>query len=381
MLAEPVVSLRIGVASGGLSGQGASRFAEAEAIRIRRIGRGGEMLRFAAVGLDHGHIFDHVKGLLAAGAEFAGYCPQTTVPANLERMQSDYPHAKALDRDAIFADESIDVICIAAIPRDRAGLAIRAMEACKDVMVDKPGVTTFEQLDAVKETVERTGRIFSICFSERLCVRSAVMAGKLVADGAIGRVIQTMGMGPHRKQLPTRPDWFFRTEAYGGIINDIASHQIDQFLFYTGSQTGEVVASSVGNFGTPESAEFQDFGEVLLRSDRASGYVRVDWFTPEGLPTWGDGRLTILGTEGYIELRKYIDIAGRPGKDHLFLVDGSGVRHIDCSGEQLDYFAAFMKDVRDRTETAMPQRHAFEVCRLALEAQAKAAVIASRTEN
>jgi len=335
------------------------------------------MARFAAVGIDHGHIFDHVNGLLAAGAEFAGYCPETSVPALMENFRKTYPDAKPLDREAIFDDPSIDIICTAAIPRDRAGIAIRAMEAGKDVIVDKPGVTTFEQLEEVKNTVARTGQMFSVCFSERLCVPSAIMAGKLVADGAIGRVIQTLGMGPHRKSLFTRPDWFYKPEAYGGIINDIASHQIDQFLFYTGSEKGEVVASSVGNFGTPQAAEFQDFGEVLLRSDRAAGYIRVDWFTPDGLPTWGDGRLTILGTEGYIELRKYVDIAGREGKDHLFLVDNSGVRYIDCSREPLEYFAAFLKDVRDRTETALPQHHVFEVCRLALEAQAKAAVIAS----
>ena len=335
------------------------------------------MARFAAVGIDHGHIFDHVNGLLAAGAEFAGYCPETSVPALMENFRKTYPNAKPLDREAIFDDPSIDIICTAAIPRDRAGIAIRAMEAGKDVIVDKPGVTTFEQLEEVKNTVARTGQMFSVCFSERLCVPSAIMAGKLVADGAIGRVIQTLGMGPHRKSLFTRPDWFYKPEAYGGIINDIASHQIDQFLFYTGSEKGEVVASSVGNFGTPQAAEFQDFGEVLLRSDRAAGYIRVDWFTPDGLPTWGDGRLTILGTEGYIELRKYVDIAGREGKDHLFLVDNSGVRYIDCSREPLEYFAAFLKDVRDRTETALPQHHVFEVCRLALEAQAKAAVIAS----
>ncbi|MCO0638193.1 gfo/Idh/MocA family oxidoreductase, partial [Lutimaribacter sp. EGI FJ00014] len=174
---------------------------------------------------------------------------------------------------------------------------MRAMEAGKDVIVDKPGVTTFEQLEAVERTVARTGRIFSVCFSERLCVPSAVVAGKMVADGAVGKVVQTLGVGPHRKSLSTRPGWFFEMEAIGGVINDIASHQIDQFLFYTGSDSAEVVASSVGNLGTPQSAEFQDFGEVLLRSAQASGYIRVDWFTPDGLPTWGDGRLTILGTE------------------------------------------------------------------------------------
>tara|TARA_R110002124_G_scaffold144122_15_gene309072 strand:- start:20812 stop:21822 length:1011 start_codon:yes stop_codon:yes gene_type:complete len=330
------------------------------------------MLKFAAVGIDHGHIFDHVKGLIASGAEFAGYCPQTTVPDLVETMAKNYPNVPQRDRDEIFADESIDVICTAAIPRDRAGIAVRAMRAGKDVMVDKPGVTTFKQLDEVRQTVAETGRIFSICFSERLCVRSAVVAGKLVADGAIGKVVQTIGMGPHRLGNGTRPDWFWDPEAFGGIIIDIASHQIDQFLFYTGATSGEVIASSVGNFGNEKAPQFQDFGEVLLRSDQGSGYIRVDWFTPDGLPVWGDGRLTILGTEGYIELRKYVDIDGKPGKDHLFIVDKSGVRYQDCSNDKLDYFDQFVADVRDRTETAMTQQHIYEVCRLSLEAQLRA---------
>lgn len=330
------------------------------------------MLRFAAIGIDHGHIFNHIDGLLDAGAEFAGYCPETTVPALVEAVGQKYPDAAQIDRQTLLNDPSIDVICIAAVPRDRSGLAILAMRAGKDVIVDKPGVTTFSQLEEVRRTVAETGRMFSVCFSERLCVPSAVKAGKLVKDGAIGRVVQTIGMGPHRLSPASRPSWFFDLDAFGGIIVDIASHQIDQFLFYTGSNTAEIVASSVGNFNTPQSPDFQDFGEVLLRSQQGAGYVRVDWFTPDGLPTWGDGRLTILGTEGYIELRKYVDIAGREGKDHLFLVDGSGVQHIDCSNEPLDYFTSFVADVQNRTDMAMSQEHVFEVCRLSLEAQQKA---------
>lgn len=332
------------------------------------------MIRFAVVGIDHGHIFDHVKGLTRAGAEFVGYCPKTSVPGLVEQFAKTYPDAPQIDRETLLADESIDVICTAAIPRDRAGVAIAAMRAGKDVITDKPGVTTFEQLDQVRQTVAETGRIFSVCFTERLCVRSAVKAGKLIAEGAIGRVIQTLGTGPHRLG-GSRPDWFWQRDAFGGIIVDIASHQIDQFLFYTGSSTAEVMAAQVANFANPQAPEFEDFGDLMLRSARASGYVRVDWFTPDGLPTWGDGRLTILGTEGYIELRKYIDIAGREGKDHLFLVNKSGVEHIDCSGEELDYFRDFIADVRDRTETAMTQAHVYEVCRLSLEAQAKAVII------
>ncbi len=335
-------------------------------------------LRFAAIGLDHGHIFHHIEGLIAAGADFAGYCEKTSVPELVAAVKEKYPDVPVCDPDVLFDDKSIDIICSAAIPRDRAGIAIRAMEAGKDVVVDKPGVTTFDQLAAVRQTVEKTGRIFSVCFSERHTVPAAVKAGKLIAQGAIGQVIQTIGLGPHRKLPETRPDWFFDPDAFGGIIVDIASHQIDQFLFYTGSATAEVAASSVGNFGAPETPAFQDFGDVLLRSDHAAGYIRVDWFTPDGLPTWGDGRLTILGTEGYIELRKFIDIGGRAGTDHLFLVDKNGVTHIDCANEPLVYFDALLADVRNRTETAMTQAHVFEVCRLSLEAQANAVSIAAR---
>lgn len=329
-------------------------------------------MRFAAIGLDHRHIYHMVGELLAAGATCAGYCPETSDPRVLAGFRERFPALRELSREALLDDASVQAIVCAAVPRDRAAAAADAMRRGKDVMVDKPGVTTFDELAVVERAVAETGRIFSICFSERFVVPSTIVAARLIADGAIGRVVQTVGFGPHRLNRAIRPAWFFEPATFGGILNDIASHQIDQFLHFTGSPDARVVASSIGNFGTPDLPDFQDFGDILLESDRATGYVRVDWFTADGLPTWGDGRLTILGTEGTIELRKYVDIAGRPGTDHVFLVDRAGTRHIDASGEPLTYFAAFKADVENRTETAMSQDHVFAVCRLALEAQAGA---------
>ena len=328
-------------------------------------------LRFAAVGIDHGHIFDHINGLGAAGAEFVAYCPDSTLPGLVAEVAKAQPQAQARTAEAIFDDSSIDIVCTAGVPSQRAGIAIRAMERGKDVMADKPGLVNFEQLGAVQQAVADTGRIWSVCFSERLCVPSAAAAGRLIAEGAIGRVIQTIGLGPHRKGRG-RPGWFWSMDDVGGILVDIASHQIDQFLYYTGATTAEIVTSAVGNLGTPEYPAFQDFGEVLVHAREGRGYVRVDWFTPDGLPTWGDGRLTILGTEGYIELRKYIDIAGRDGGNHLFLSNASGTQHLKCEDEPLPYFKAFAADVRARTQTAMTQAHVFEVCRLSLQAQQQA---------
>ena len=133
-----------------------------------------------------------------------------------------------------------------------------------------------------------------------------------------------------------------------------------------------MVASTVANYTHPDNPKMEDFGEVLLRSESAQGYIRVDWYTPQGLPTWGDGRLLVLGTEGYIEMRKYVDLEGRPGGDHLFLVDQEGTHYIDCSDVSLTYYPDLVRDVLERTTTACPQEHTYEVMRLALEAQQRA---------
>lgn len=326
-------------------------------------------IRFAAIGLDHRHIYHMVAELLANGAVCAGYCPQTSDPRVLDGFRDRFPDLIPRDREALFDDPDIQVILCAAIPIDRAGIAIRAMQAGKDVMVDKPGAVTLSQVDELERVATETGRLFSICFSERFVVRACEVAARLVAEGAIGRIIQTTGLGPHRLNRAIRPDWFFRPEAFGGILTDIASHQIDQFLFFTGSTEAQVIAVHTANRALPDLPAFEDFGEILLRSDRASGFIRVDWFTPDGLPTWGDGRLFLLGTKGTIELRKYVDIAGRSGADHVFLTDAKGVQHIDASAEPLRYFPRFLADVRDRSHTAMPVGHALSVTRLAITAQ------------
>ncbi len=327
--------------------------------------------RFAVIGLDHRHVYELTEYLIEAGMECAGYWPVTTDDHVLAGYRKRFPDIPAVDDQVrLLDDPTIQVIVSASVPRDRAALALAAMRRGKDVLVDKPGVTTFDQLAEVKRTVAETGRIFSVCFSERFLTPSTDMALKLVREGAIGRVIQTVGLGPHRLNRAIRPTWFWEREAYGGILVDIASHQIDQFIVFTNSERPEVAMSSVGSYVAGN--DFDDFGEILLRSERASGYVRVDWFTPDGLPTWGDGRVTVLGTEGTIELRKYLDIEGRAGTDHLFMSDKKGTRYIACEGQKLSYFRNFAADVLNRTETAMPQQHVFTVCRLALEAQAMA---------
>lgn len=328
-------------------------------------------IRFAAVGLNHGHIYGQVNLLLNVGAELVSFF--AIEPDLIAQFAKTYPQAKlARSAQEILEDESLQLIVGAGIPNERAPLGIAVMQHGKDFMSDKPGFTTLEQLAEARRVQAETRRIYSIYYGERLDNAATVKAGELVQAGAIGRVVQTIGLGPHYANLPNRPEWFFRRAQYGGIITDIASHQVDQFLFFTGSTSGEVVAAQVANYKYPQHPELEDFGEIVLRSDNGTGYIRVDWYTPDGLGTWGDGRLTVLGTEGYIEVRKNCDIAGRPGGNHLFLVDHKGIQYIDCKEVPLPYGPQLISDVLNRTETAMPQAHCFLASELSLRAQAQA---------
>lgn len=328
-------------------------------------------LSCVAIGLDHRHIYGMTENMARVGVPCLGYWTEGD-PSTLPGFVKRFPELRRFERleDALAC--GADLALISAIPADRAALAVAAMRKRMDVMTDKPGVTSFDQLDQIQACVAETGRIWSINFSERFETAVTTRASELVAAGAIGTVVHTTGLGPHRLNRATRPDWFFQRGRYGGILTDIASHQIDQFLHFTGSETADIAHAFVANHANPSDPELQDFGELSLRSAHASGYIRVDWYTPDALPNWGDGRLTILGTEGYIELRKYVDVGGRPGTDHLVLVNGETCENIDASDAGLPYFERLANDIRNRTETAMTQKHCFTVMELALKAQALA---------
>ena len=328
--------------------------------------------KLGVLGIDHGHIFGMLEQMMARGCTCDAYWTGGQ-PVTEDKFRRVFPGLeKTDDHRRILDDPTVKMVLISAIPADRAALAIEAMEAGKDVMVDKPGCTTQAQLDAIRDVQARTGRIWTVNFSERFEVPAVTKAEELVFGGAIGRVVQTIGIGPHKQNLATRPSWFFDPTQFGGILCDIGSHQIDQFLHFTGSRSATISHALVENSTMPDQPGFQDFGEMVLRSDQGHGYIRVDWFTPDGLPTWGDGRLFIQGTEGQIELRKYTDI-GRPHVTNtLLLVNETSNELIPCDDAGLPYFGRLIRDVEERTETAVSQAHTFTTMELAIKAQAMA---------
>lgn len=328
---------------------------------------------FAAMSLDHGHIYGMCNGLQEAGATLKWVYDSD--PDKVRKFIETYPHVRAAESEQqILQDTEVRMVAAAAIPCDRGPLGVKVMEHGKDYFTDKTPFTAIEQLEQAKRTAELTGRKYAVYYSERLHVESAVYAGQLIKDGAIGRVVQVIGLGPHRLNAASRPDWFFKKEQYGGILTDIGSHQIEQFLYFADCRNAEVMSSKVANYNNKSYPELEDYGDATLTGDNgATNYFRVDWLTPNGLSTWGDGRTVILGTNGYMELRKYVDISRNAGGDHLYLVNGEGEFHMELAGKVgFPYFGELILDSLNRTEYAMTQAHAFKAAELCLLAQAKA---------
>ena len=353
-------------------GQAASGAVTQEKAKSTAIEPPKHSIRFGVIGLDHDHIYGMTAAVQRGGGKLVSV--YASDEKQVAAFRSRFGEAKlARSENEILEDKSIQLVLSAAIPDLRAPLGIKAMRAGKDYLSDKPGIVTLEQLADVRRAVQETRRKFAIMYSERLEVRSAVYAGELIRQGAIGRVIQTVNLAPHRTRPSSRPAWFFEKPRFGGILTDIGSHQADQFLYYTNSVKAQVVASQTGNLAHPEYPGFEDFGDMVIAGNGGTGYIRVDWFTPDGLSTWGDGRLFVLGTEGYIELRKYVNVASPlAGGDHMYIVDRKQARYIDCKEVALPFGPQFVADVVERTQTSQDQEQALLAAELVLTAQKNA---------
>jgi predicted dehydrogenase len=339
-------------------------------------------IKFAVCGMSHDHIHGMVGAIQRGGGELvAAWGGEEDKLANFTKRNPNVKIVKT--QDEILNDPSVQLVLSSQIANERAPLGIRAMKHGKDFLSDKPGCTTLEQLADLRKTIAETKRIYGILYSERLEVKAAVYAGELVQQGAIGKVIQTINIAPHQIIQgggdagggTGRPEWFWNPDQYGGILCDIGSHQVDQFLFYTGSTQAEIAESQIANVRHPDRPRFQDFGDMILRGDRGLGYVRLDWFTPKGLGTWGDGRLFILGTDGYIEIRKYTNVAVNKQGNNLFIVNNKEARYIDCNNMALPFGPQFVADIVNRTHIAQDQTQCLLAAELVIKAQKNAKVV------
>lgn len=328
---------------------------------------------FGAAYLEHSHINGMTEALINAGASVKWvYDPDPVKAAAFARR---FPGARlAHGLDEILQDQEVRLLAAAAVTNQRADIGIRAMQAGKHYFTDKAPLTTLDQLARAKTVAAETGKRYFVYYGEHINNEAAIHAERLLREGAIGRLVQITSMGPHLFQPERNPDWFYKAEPAGGILIDICSHQIEQFLAFSGAREADVVSSHVANHKHPEYPEFEDYGDCQFRADNGVlANCRVDWYTPAGLPVWGDGRIFLLGTEGYIELRKYINVAEDEARAVVYLVNGEGNWRIDTDKQTgFPFFSYLIKDCLEGTDLAMPQSRIWKAAELAILAQLQA---------
>ncbi len=325
---------------------------------------------FAVAYLDHMHILGMATALQQAGGELK-YIYDTDSNRAAD-FQKQFPKAKLVENfEAILNSPEIKMVAAAAIPNERCHIGLQVMDAGKDYFTDKCPFTTLSQLASARAKAKETGQRYMVYFSERLHNAPTYHAGELVRMGAIGKLLQVIVTAPHRLSKESRPEWFFDKSRYGGILTDIGSHQFEQFLHYGDTTDATINFSRVENFNNSDKPDLDDFGETSLTlSNGVSCYCRIDWFTPNAARAWGDGRLFALGTEGYLEVRKYLDVGRPDNSPSVFLVNNHEEREIKFDGEQhFPFFGELILDCLNRTENAMTQEHAFMSAELSLKAQ------------
>jgi predicted dehydrogenase len=329
-------------------------------------------MRFAVIGLSHVHALSMTEALLGL-PEVAcdGFAPEDTPVAR--GFQSVFSDLRPRPREDLLGDPAIDLVLCADVNGLRGSVLAEALAAGKHVFVDKPPVTTLQDLETVERAAKKNGKLFFVYFGERLDNPLLLKTKQLIGEGRIGRVVNFIGLGPHKLSIEHRPAWMFDPALYGGILNDIASHQVELFTWLTGQQVARF-RSRVGNFGTPQYPTFEDFGDAWFEGDGgATGYVRVDWFTPDALPTWGDIRQMLVGTEGTLEIRSNINVGSADAGPVLLLTTRESAPEVVDPGDiDTAWAPKLVADIQDGVNRLMPHDRTFQALRTVLSMQSQA---------
>ncbi|NPV80086.1 MAG: Gfo/Idh/MocA family oxidoreductase [Firmicutes bacterium] len=262
-------------------------------------------IKIAVVGLAHPHIYDFLNEALGLdGVRLTGIVEEdATTRLNASKRYGQVPAFETMDD--LLESVDVDLIATAAVNNRKADIIVNALKKGKHVISDKPLVTTMEDLERVKEAFREAGPNARLCMllTERYNP-SLVTAKQVIDSGEIGEIVNCIALRPHRLAPSTRPLWMFNRKEYGGIIVDLAIHDIDILRWFTGSDIAKIFAAHHSNSRFRQFKEFEDNGEIFLALDNGStAFIRVDWLTPDGYPHHGDCRVLVVGTKGQVEAR------------------------------------------------------------------------------
>src|SRR5690625_333855 len=257
------------------------------------------MIRLAMAGIAHPHahyVLDELAyqsevHLVAAANVEPGTIGHRTLPASTTVYEN---HRQMLDQ------HYVDVVVVCGIYSQRADMIVDALASDADVLADKPLCTELEDLDRIQQAAVNSRRVVSTMFEKR-AHPVTLATRKVVDDGELGQIALVAATGPHKLNYATRPEWFFDGEKYGGILADLAVHDIDLVLLFTGIRNG-VVSGHQSNLALPQHPGFSDAGAAFFTSNNVASTLEAHWMWPAASPFHGHYRMRLTGTRGTAEL-------------------------------------------------------------------------------
>lgn len=256
------------------------------------------MIRLAVAGMAHPHV-TYVLSELPHRPELRLVAVSDPDPDNVAAYAESIGDVPAYaDHQEMLARHEVDVVSVNGVYIDRAVAVVDALHAGAHVVVDKPLCTSLEQLSTIETAAAATGRLVSLVFEKRAHPVTRA-ARRLVAAGTLGDLALITSTGPHPLRHLTRPSWFF-TADYGGVLADLAVHDVDVALALTGARDG-IVVGTCGKRAYPQYPEFSDHGAMLLAAGEVMATIDAHWLAPES----GKGRyeMRLVGTQGTAEMR------------------------------------------------------------------------------
>ena len=264
----------------------------------------GRPVRFALAGVRHFHIFELVAALGARDdAELVAAAEDNADAAGAARARGvEFTHR---DVEELLAEpEQFDVLAVGDYYARRGGLAIRALEMGKHVLLDKPICIDLAELDRIAALSNGPETPVVGCMLGNRGNGNLRQLRALLADGAIGTVHTVTFLAQHPLSYGQRPWWYFEPGKHGGTINDIAIHAFDVLPWLVGRVPRRVLAARCWNERLPQHPHFQVAAQMMLELEGGIGVLGdLSYLGPDGqgyrVPQYW--RFTIHGDGGLAE--------------------------------------------------------------------------------
>ncbi|NQX63287.1 Gfo/Idh/MocA family protein [Paenibacillus qinlingensis] len=271
---------------------------ETKPTRIGIIGAGN-------IGNVHMETFKTIPWAQLAGVTDV-YLPLAEMRAKDHNIEQVYANS-----DKLLADPSIDAVVIAVSNEWHAPIAVKALEAGKHVMLEKPMAIDLISARQIVEAERKSGKILMIPHQMRWEAAS-IAVKEQVEKGALGHIYHAKASYMRRKGIPGWGTWFTQMDkSGGGPLIDLGVHMLDLTLYLMGNPKPVSVYGStyaefgprkqgIGTWGAPNwegKFDVEDLATALIKFDNgATLSLDVSWaglLETDNLPV-----VQLLGSEG-----------------------------------------------------------------------------------